>query len=331
MPMLHRAYVASQILIPLGLLRADAADADIRNDAGETATYTRALEYIIAETYRVEYPELRARQFIPVDTRVPAGATSFTWRIWDWAGMAKIIANGADDLPTVEIMSAEIAQLCKSLGIGYAYTLQDLRGSALMGMNLDTEKSTAARRAHENLFDYLAAFGDTKVGLPGFLNNPNVPIISAPATLNGDWGNPATTPDEILDDLHAMSASVYTVTKGAGSADTLLLPPVRYKVLAVRRMSQYDKTPILRAFLESDPYIKAVDQWNYLDTADAAGTGPRAMAYKRDQNVAAVVEPMPFTQHPPQAKNLGFTVPCESRVGGVSFKQPLKAVYADGI
>jgi hypothetical protein len=327
--MLSRRYVANQLLVPLGLIRTDAVEDNIRNDAGETASFTRALEFIIAETYRIEYPELRARQFIPIDTRVPAGANSFTWRIWDWAGMAKIISNYADDLPTVEIMSAEIPQLCKGLGIGYTYSLQDLRNSAFMGMNLDTEKSTAARRAHENLFDTLAAFGDATVGLPGFLNNANVPIISAPGTLVGSWNT--CTPQEALDDLHAISASVYTVTKGAGQADTMLLPPVRYKRLSTLRMSQYDKTPVLRAFLEADPYIKAVDQWNYLDTADQAGTGPRAVAYKRDPNVAAMVEPMPFTQHPPQAKNLGFTVPCESRVGGVSVKQPLKMAYADNI
>lgn len=328
--LLSRRWVAYQILVPGGLMREDSVESDLkRGDAGETAAWTRSLEYVIAETYRVEYPELRARQFIPVNTNVPAGAESYVWRIWDWAGMAKILSNFADDLPTVEIMAAEIAQACKSTGIGYTYSLQDLRAAALTGMNIDTEKASAARRAHENLFDKLAAFGDATVGLPGFLNNANVPIISAPGTLNGDWD--VSTAQECLDDLHAISASIYSVTKGAGQGDTLLLPPVRYKRLATLRMAPEDRTPVLRAFLEADPYIKAVDQWNYLDTADAAGTGPRAVAYKRDLTVAAVVEPMPFTQHPPQPQNLGFKVPCESRVGGVTIKQPLKMVYADGI
>jgi hypothetical protein len=155
-----------RMLVQMGQLDEDNLDRDMRSDAGETAAFTRQLEYVMTEVYRVEYPELRAREFIPINSRVAAGAESFVWRLWDWVGMAKILSSFADDLPTVEIMAAEIAQVCKTLGIGYNYTVQDIAAAQLSGMPLDTEKASAARRAHENAIEVLAAVGNAAAGLP---------------------------------------------------------------------------------------------------------------------------------------------------------------------
>jgi hypothetical protein len=167
--------------------------------------------------------------------------------------------------------------------------------------------------------------------LPGFLNNANVPILAPGGAFYGDWLNPARTPQQILDDLHFISALVWENTKNTRSANTLLLPTTRFTKLATRRMSDQDSTPILQAFVKNDPYIKNVDQWSRLNTADSLGTGPRACAYSRDGTVVDLVIPLEFTQLPPQAQNLAFKVPCHSRIGGVCIKYPLGLLYVDGI
>lgn len=324
---LSRYHVAG-LLVQLGLIT-DSADA--RNDAGETAAFQRQLEYVIAETYRVEYPDLRAKDFIPVDTRVPSGAESFVWRLWDYAGMAKIISNFADDLPTVEILGAEKAQGIKSVGVGYTYSIQDVRAAQLANLPLETEKADAARRAHENKIEKLAAFGDSAEGLPGFLNNPNVPILSPPGDLNGAWLNPATNPKDILKDLHKLANSVRVATKGTHAPDTMLLPIEFFDHLSTLRLSDLTEVTVLQAFLKTSPYIKNVDQWVQLDKADALGTGPRVVVYQRNPRAVSLVIPQQFEQFPPQLQGLGFKIPCHSRIGGVVWRYPLSAAYADGL
>lgn len=323
--------LAAAILVGLGLLRADAADKDVKNDAGETATFQRKLEYVMSEVLRVEYAEIRFRDLLPIDTQVPPGAQAFTWRIMDWRGAARVLSDFADDLPTVEIMGAEKSQILKTCGIGYFYSLQDIESANFGGINLDTEKASAARRAHENLFENLAAFGDAANDLPGFLNNANVPIISAPGDITGDWLNPSTDPLDILADLHKIVNTIRSNTKGIRSPDTMVFSTAIFDHLSVRRISIYDKTSILQAFVDASPYVKSVDQWNRLDTADAAGTGPRVVCYKRDKGRVSFVLPRDFTQRAPQVKNLGFSVPCDSRVGGVLIKDPIGMAYVDGM
>lgn len=300
-----------------------------RNDANETATFTRKLEYVIARTYDKKYPDLRARDFLPVNSEVPSGAESFVWRSFDYYGQARIIANFADDLPLVDIIAGEQAQILRSVGDGYHYSVQDLRQSAMAGTQLDAKRAQAARKVCENTVEKIAALGDSVSGLPGFLNNPNVTLLTAPGDINGNWG--AATPQQILDDLNTMVNKMVETTKGAFSPDTILLPLVKYNLISSKVMSVNDSRTILDVFLQNQKRVTSVDTWNMLDKADAAGTGPRAVVYQRDAEIVELVIPQEFEQFPPQPFNLAFKVPCHMRIGGVVVYYPLGVMYVDGI
>ena len=77
--------------------------------------------------------------------------------------------------------------------------------------------------------------------------------------------------------------------------------------------------------------LRNAESWYKLNTADAAGTGPRALFYKRSPEVLELVIPQDFEQLPPQAKNLAFVVPCHARCGGVVVRYPVAMLYLDGI
>lgn len=300
-----------------------------RSDSQETATFNRKLEYVLTRTYDKKYPDLKARLFLPVNTEIPTGAESFVWRAFDYAGMAKIIANFADDLPLVDVIAAEVAQKLKSVGDGYSYSIQDLRASAMAGTNLDTKRASAARKVIDNTIEQIAAIGNSAAGLPGFLNNANVTVLSAPGDIQGNW--PALTPKQILADLNAIVDKMVVTSKEAFKPNTLLLPTSRYRLIASTTMSDLDQRTILDVFLANSPDITNVDSWTYLETADTAGTGPRAVAYNRDPEYVELVIPQEFEQLPPQAVNLAFKVPCHARIGGVVIYYPLSVIYADGI
>jgi hypothetical protein len=328
---LSRRALRDASIILAAVIRADSNGNGFTEDAGETATFARALEYVRAKTYDVRYPNLKARTFLPLATDIPAGAESWTYRSWDWVGMAAIIESFADDLPTVELLGREVPHPIRSLGAAYYYDVQEIRAAAFAGVPLDAKKAAAAKRSIENRIDKIAAVGDAPSGLPGFINNPNVPLITTLDTnFNGDWSNPATTAAQILSDLHYIANSIFLASKGAHTPDTMIIPATDYAVISTRPVSDLDPTTtILAAFLAASPYIRNVDQWIYLDTADEAGTGGRVIAYERSADVVELVLPLEFEQLPPQPRNLSFSVPCHARIGGVDIRFPLAVVYAD--
>ena len=297
-----------------------------RQDANETAIFARQLEHVYTKTYDVKYPEFKARMFIPLDSSVPTGAETYTYRQFDEIGMADLIANYADDLPDVTLVGKEFTGKCKSLGTSYSYSIQDVRRARMAGLALETALPRVARRATEAKIDKLAAFGDAATGLGGFLNNANVPVIS-PAT--GTWST--ATADNIIADLDKLVNSIVNTTNGVHVPDTLLLPITQFlRLNNLQKSAASDKT-VLQWYLENNPFIKNIDHWYLLDLADAELDGPRAVCYQRSPDVCGLVIPQEFEQFPPQAKNLAFNVPCHARCGGVKFTYPLACAYMDGI
>lgn len=303
----------------------DAAGIDVeRQDAGETAFFSRQLETILARTYDVKYPELKARMLIPVSSEVDPGAASYTYRQYDSFGIAKIVSNFADDLPMVDVLGKEFTAKVESLGAAYHFSIQDIRAAQKSGFDLDQKRALAARRAIETKIDQMAATGDTNLGTKGLLNNANVTIV-APVT--GAWSQ-ATTADNILKDINTLVDSIVTATKEAFSPDTLILDPVSFQVANSKRVDPTLEKTVLRSFLENNPWIRQVVQWQRAATASAGGAR-RIMAFKRDPEVLELIIPQEFEQLPPQAQNLSFTVPCHARMGGVSIRYPVACAYMD--
>lgn len=300
-----------------------------REDAKFTAIIEKQLEFVKAATYDIVYPEMKARQLIPVSNEADPGAETITYRQWDDFGIAQIISNYADDLPLIDALVEEFPQKVQSLGAAYQWSIQDLRRSAMANAQLEQRRARAARRAVEQQIENIAALGNGPAGLGGFAKNANVTLT---APVNGTWTG-VTTGAEMIEDLNALTTAIVTANKETFMPDTLALPIGRYTLLATARISTTGdtNTTALNAFLASNPYIKSVVTWNKLENANAANNGPRAVAYKRDPEVLTLEIPQEFEQLPPQAKNLSFMVPVHARIGGVIVYYPIGMGYMDGL
>ncbi len=308
-------------------LRFDANDA--KQDAKFTAILERQLEFVKTRTYDIRYPEMKARQFIPVNNDVDTGAETITYRQWDMIGMAQIIANYGDDLPLIDALVEEFEQKVQGLGAAYEWSIQDLRRSAMAGASLDQRRARAARRSIEQQIENIAALGNTKAGLVGMAKNANVPLVT-PDT--GTWTS-ATAGSLMIADLMKLSSSIVTTNKETFMPDTLILDIGRYNLLATTRVSTTGdtNTTALEGFLRSNPWVTTVATWNKLANANATDNGPRAVCYKRDAEVLTLEIPQEFEQFPPQAKNLSFLVAVHARTGGVIVYYPIAMAYMDGL
>lgn len=299
-------------------------------DANETAAFARTLLYTMAKIREIRYPGLKVRQLIPTNNEVPTGANAYGWHMYDWAGTARIINPSANELPMVQVAGAEIIQAIQSLGVGFGWDLQELRGAAFMGLPLQTRLATKTREAFERAVEVIGAIGDAPSGLPGLLNNSNVAILTAGVGITGAWAGGTTTSAQVLADMHTIANAPAKNSKETFAATTMVLPTAAYQYVSSTPYSTLNPTTILEVFLASNVYVKEVLSWAYLTTAGASGV-TRAIAYAKTPDAVELIIPQEFEMLPPQPDNLRFKVPCHGRIGGVAFYEPMSAVYADGV
>lgn len=302
------------------------ADDGSRFDAKYTSTLAQELEFIKTQTFDIKYPELRARMLIPVDNSVPTWAETWGYDQWDLFGAAAIISNYADDLPLVDVLKERFTHKVQAIGDGYTYSIQDLRRSAATGTAIDGKRSAAARRVIEYKIDKIGAVGEAMAGIPGVLNHPNVPLVTA---VTGTWSG--ATGLQMIADMDFLVNSLIANNKETFFPDTIVMSGILRRIFSSKPMSADNTKTALSVFLENSDYINNIESWYECETTDAAGTGPRTLCYKRDPEVLGLVVPQEFEQFPPQAKNLAFKVPCHARVGGVQIQYPLAMAYMDGL
>ncbi|QDP67004.1 MAG: putative major capsid protein [Prokaryotic dsDNA virus sp.] len=306
-------------------------------DAGETLFFQRELEHRKSQTYDVVKAPLKAFELFPVDSTAGAGAESIAYEQYDITGMAKIIANYADDLPRADVKGKEFVGKIRSVGNSYGYSLQEVRAARMAGKSLEQRKANAAARTQRELWNSVAFYGDETHGLPGFLTNPNIPASSAP---NGAGGTPewsTKTPDEILIDMNALANGIISRTNGAETPNTMVLPIDQYTLISTTPRSSTSDTTILEYFLQNSPFITSVEWANELTAEQLAANGVTdfsgdvAFVYRRDPDVLTLEMPQMFEQLPAQERGLEYVVPCHSRIAGVLVYYPLACAFLDDI
>lgn len=300
-------------------------------DSDDTIFFTRQLEFLKAKSYDIKYAELKARSLLPVSYEAGPGAETIRYEQYQNSGIAKVIANYADDLPRADIKGKEFIASVKSLGSSYGYNLQEIRAAKYAGKPLEQRRANAAKRAISQAENQIAWFGNSDYNLQGFLSNPNVGQYTLPA--DGTASSTtllSKTPDQILRDLNGIVNQVFAVTKGVEQPNTMLLPLTQFAYISSTARSANSDTTILEYFLQNNPFIKDVD---WLNELKGAGPGPTdlAVAYVRDPDHLTLEIPQDFEQLNVQEKGLEFVIPCHQRIGGVIMYYPLACIQAAGV
>lgn len=310
--------------------RVDAAEARKREDAALSVFFARELEAIKRRSFDRKYPNLLARTFIPYSPEPAAeGAESITYRSYDRRGMMKLISGYETTLQRIDVVGSEFTSPVKSIGGMVSWTRQEVRAAEYARKPLKSDRMMAARRAAEEAIDELLCFGNTDTGLPGFLNNANVPQASV---VGGTWAAKlAVDPDLIIDDISDAVADMRLLTRNVETFDTILIPPSQYALLALTRLVDHNLT-LLKYLQEtlSVMGITTIASWWRLTGAGSGGTD-RMVVYRRDPENLFYEVPMEFTAYPEQWHGLQAEVPCEARVGGTIIPYPLSVSFRDGI
>jgi len=303
-----------------------------RFDANETLFLARELESIEAKLYEYKQRELKYRKLIPISNRDNPGAESIVYQMITKLGMAKIIANYADDLPRADAICQEFSQAVKTIGTCFGYNTQEIRAAQMAGKPLDMIKADAARRAIREKENTLAWTGDSTYGILGFLNNTNIPTAGV-ATGVGGYTWALKTPDEIIEDISTGVSTVRSQSNGIHEANTMLLPIPQYNILANTRLTETPITILEYVTKPGNTFGLTTIDWlsTELELAFVGGTADGLVLYQNDPEVLEMRIPLEMITHPIQEQNLEFKIPVEARNGGVVVRYPLGCLFMTGI
>ena len=304
-------------------------------DSSQAMFFARQLEVVRAETYDIKYADLKGRTLVNIEQDNP-GAEVITYTQFDRAGIFKLIANYADDLPRSDVFGKQFSAKVFGFGGSYGYSIQDIRAAMMAGGRLDQKRARNVREISDSTHDRMIYFGNSEAGFTGLFNNPNITTgnVVAGVSTTTQWAT--KTPDEILTDLNSAYTDVLVLTNETEVPNTLLLPVEQHAAITSRARSINSDTTILEFFLRNRPNITRVETVvqlaNIGNRADMPDTvGDAFMFYKKSPDVLGYRAPVWFEQFAPQQINLAFNVPCHSRSGGVAYYRPLAAVIKGGI
>jgi hypothetical protein len=302
------------------LLHKSGQGQSLRQDASVFAA--RQLEYVKSRTYDRKLPPMKGLQLVPPASDAPEWAETITYYQFDTVGIAKVIANYADDLPRADVSRVEKTISVKTLGSSYGYNVNELSTSVALGTNLPERKATAARRAIDIKENTIAMVGDSEYGLYGLLNHPNI----GETTITGGWtaSTPAAT---ILADLQAIVTAVRVQSKGVHRVNRLALATADYSLITTMPRSDNTDTTVAKFFLDNNPGVVLEEVYEL--TAAGDGGGNLIIAGEFSEENMWLERPMAFNQLPAQERNLELVVNCMSRIAGVSVPYPLAFTKAE--
>ncbi|WP_239256680.1 DUF2184 domain-containing protein [Listeria ilorinensis] len=289
----------------------------------------RDLEAIDNVLYEPKAEELTARSVFNVKTDIPAGAETYGYDVLTRSGAAKIIANGADDLPLVDVDVKRYFAQIYTIALGFRYSLQDIRQSQMTNQPVDATKAATVRRGIAEKENKLAWIGDPKYNIQGVATATGIQVEAVGNNAAGTstkWSDKSS--EEIVEELRKLRKRI-TVLPGYGDAALVLaLPPDQYEELN-RRYSDYDARTIMKV-IQDNNWFSAIKRVADLKGAGIAGADS-LLIFHSERETAELLLPMDITRLQEEWKYPNWKVPCEERFGGAVVRAPHAILRGDGI
>lgn len=288
---------------------------------------------IADETYGLDRVALNATTFIPLQDGVKSWQSAWGYKVVSEVGMAKFIADYADDLPPIARFLTPKSVGIKTIGDSYAYSEFELQQWLATKVDLSRDDADTARRKIDEKVDEVILVGDKDQDITGLFNNENVTVVESTAGTSGRTDFEGKTYSEIVAQFRAVmnaQKSLYKDKKVATKFDSVILPSDSMSFLETTFVSDNSQITMLDALKSMFKNIVNWYESEILEDIGSNSTG-RAVFYKKDKRVVSYVLPEPFRQKNPQEQALHYKVPCYARIGGTVIKNLKAVLYCDGV
>ena len=296
-----------------------------------------ALEQIQNLVVEQDFPErmMGSGRLVPIDTSLSPWVESYVYKLLTKVGTAKILANGADDLPEVSAFLEERTGWIRTIANQYTYSYQEMEQARTASVSLDSTLAIIAREIMEQELDNVAWNGSTEHNLLGFLDHPNVPSYTVPNDGTGTstlWSTKSAS--LIYRDLTNFAKETRTETKYVEMPEIILISSEHFDTLVETEFPAQTGKTILSFFLENQRMfaggVRQVIPVPYLDGMGTGNTGMMVSFRPRADKIRFHV-PQDFMSLPPERQGLKYITPNMMRTGGIQLLKPYSMRYAEGL
>lgn len=337
-----------------GLARGEAAGAKLSGFAMDSAGMT-ADEWAIARDNNLATYQHALEKFDPVfatplmsvtygrdikmrgDVEMSDEAVSFFRETFQGTGTQTAqgipwVDPNASTLPGVSIDGTKVTAQVRLCAREVVYTSVELEKSRRYGRPLDAAKLEALNKLYQLGTDRIVYVGDTTVNQTGLLNDTDTPTAGFGT---GDWANPATTPDEIIEDFREAMDQFWQNTGRALVPTDCLLAPEAFSALVSRKVGTGDMGMSLGRWLSENTLSNALNgkplnirPCKWLTGRGAAGRD-RALFYINDPEFVRF-SAVPMRREQAYNRGLLFCAPYLWAYGPIERKHPETLLYRDG-
>lgn len=312
--------------------KVDVNETDLRKDATSTAFVARQLEYMRPGLFEVQYPNLKGKRWVPVNSSMPLGAETYTITIMDRVGEVKHLKDYSKDVSRVEMSTSQASMNVFSMGISYAWNINEIRAAMFAGLPLQAKKAMHARDLMARKFDDILLTGETISGAKGLFNLSGTDTYTVAADGTGSSKTFETkSADKIIRDLNGPLGQIVLNTLEVNVPNTVILPLSTFQYIGATRVGDGTSDTVLSYWLRTNPYGISAAEYSVKLEAAGSGSTKRAVVYEKNPNVLECIAPVEFEQFAPETFNTEVQTICQMRVGGIALYYPKAVCYADGI
>ncbi|MBH8566721.1 DUF2184 domain-containing protein [Nostoc sp. CENA67] len=257
----------------------------------------RALEQNMPGVLSRRYRDLAFEngKIVPTKADLKPGAAEVVRNTIDEVGDADIVGDGAFDIPIVDVSANEDRYKVFMIASAFSYTFQQERAYSFAGAkaDIDNRKQMLAKRSIAERHHRIAAFGDTRLNVTGFLNNAGV-------ALNNSSFDPNTAaPDELAEFFVDELKAAHTASNNVEMPMDVLISTGFYFKLVKTRMPDSSVsvlTYIKQALSEEDVNFN-ITKCQECDSAQLETNGVQALSTNKDLITLYTKDPEVVERH----------------------------------
>lgn len=294
----------------------------------DAITFTRnQLETLESTIYDVLYANpLDAFRMLPLNTSEPAGATQSSYRMIERLGAAKVVGDGAQDRPKIDVDMTKTTLNVIEVGSSYSWTVGSVEAGGIQDFNYVLDVARASAESIALAHNEYALVGGSGVDggdatVTGFLNDGNV--NDATLTL-ADW-NPVPTGAEAYATVTDVIHQVITQSSGRHRATNLDMSVYCYNQCAKTLLNATTSQTVLAALMQNYPGI-TFEMSASLDGRGTAGVD-LMIAYQRSSANAEYRASVVYDEAAADKQGFAFTTQTRGKAFGTAVRYPLSVAY----
>jgi hypothetical protein len=320
--------------IKLAERRIDSKVAALR-EAGyrhDTVAFTRGqLEDLEEIIYDVIYGNPReAFTHVPMTARVDPGMTSYSYRMQEKTGAAKVVADGTHDRPMIDTTLSRTLLPIIEVGAAYTYTVGDGESAQILDYDQVQEKARACAEAIALAHNEFALIGgggleggDDLTKSTGFYNDANLT-----AATGGDVDWTTVTADAAYTQVANVIHQVIEQSSAVHRPTDVLLSTFVWNVCASTRLDTTTGDTVMRALRQNYPDI-TFSLAPSLTGRGAGGIDRGIFAYEKRADRVEYVASVIYDEAAADKKGFRYTIEARGKAAGTVWRYPLSASYID--